>query len=180
MHSLLAITTPFTMFSHYYTPFELAHAIRLSKATRIFVQPQFLPLATKAAKDAGFPDDRIHIFEGQVEGRRSFDDMIRQVRKDFVPRIAVRPAGKDTLAYLIFSSGTSGVPKGQCNVSAILCYSRGIFSCHDITLERILLIGPSRSRGEGNTQSPRSKHISCILSRFNAFVPPATDVVPNF
>ena len=172
MHSLLAITTPFTMFSHYYTPFELAHAIRLSKATRIFVQPQFLSLATKAAKDAGFPDDHIYIFEGQVEGRRSFGEMIRQVRKDFVSRIAVRPAGKDTLAYLIFSSGTGGLPKGQCNVLAILSCSWEMFSCHDITLEPILLIVPTSSHGKGNTQSPHSKHISRVLPRFNTFVPP--------
>jgi len=113
-HSLLAITTPFTMFSHYYTSFELARALQVSKATRIFVQPRYLSLVQKVAKDAGFPDDRIYTFDGQVTGRRSFDNMIQQVRKNSVPRIAVRPAGKDTLAYLVFSSGTTGLPKGIC------------------------------------------------------------------
>jgi len=37
--------------------------------------------------------------------------MIYQVREEFTSRLAVRPAGKDTLAYLMFSSGTSGLPK---------------------------------------------------------------------
>jgi acyl-CoA synthetase (AMP-forming)/AMP-acid ligase II len=101
------------MFSHYYTSFELAHALRLSKATRIFVQPQFLPLVQKAAQDVGFPNDHIYIFEGRINGRRNFSEMIHQVRQNSVPRLAVRPAGKDTLAYLMFSSGTTGVPKGQ-------------------------------------------------------------------
>ena len=113
VHSLLAVAIPFAMFPHYATPFEFAHAIRLSKATRIFVQPQFFTAIQKASKDVGFPDDRIHIFEGRIRGRRNFGEMIRQVREDYVPRFTVRPAGKDTLAYLIFSSGTSGLPKGQ-------------------------------------------------------------------
>lgn len=100
------------MFSHFYTPFELAHAIRLSKATRIFVQPKFLPLVQAAAKEAGFPDTLVYILEGQSAGRLSFGEMIHHVRERSIPRIAVRPATKYTLAYLIFSSGTSGLPKG--------------------------------------------------------------------
>jgi len=110
---LVAITTPFTLFSQFYTPSELTHALRLSKATRIFVQPKFLPVVQKATKDIGFPDDHIYTFEGRSDGRRNFGEMIDQVRKYSIPRIAVRTAGKDTLAYLVFSSGTSGLPKGQ-------------------------------------------------------------------
>lgn len=101
------------MLSSYYTQFELSHALRLSKATRVFVQPKFLPLMQKAAKEVGLPDDHIYTLEGSVKGRRSFSDMINQVRKDFKSRIDIRPAGKDILAYLVFSSGTSGLPKGQ-------------------------------------------------------------------
>ena len=67
----------------------------------------------KAAKEVGLPDGHIYTLEGSVKGRRSFSDMINQVRKDFKSRIDIRPAGKDTLAYLVFSSGTSGLPKGQ-------------------------------------------------------------------
>ena len=112
LHSLLATTTPFTLLSPFSTPFELTHALRLSKVTRIFVQPKFLTLVQRAAKDVGFPDKYIYLVEGHIEGRRSFDEMIHQVREEFTSRLAVRPAGKDTLAYLMFSSGTSGLPKG--------------------------------------------------------------------
>jgi acyl-CoA synthetase (AMP-forming)/AMP-acid ligase II len=113
VHSLLAITTPFTLLSSFSTPFELAHALRLSQVTRIFVQSKFLSLVQRAAKDVGFSDNHIYILEGQVKGRRSFDEMIHRVRKEFTSRLAVRPAGKDTLAYLVFSSGTGGLPKGE-------------------------------------------------------------------
>lgn len=101
------------MLSSYYTQFELTHALRLSRATRLFVQPKFLSLVQKAAKEVGFPDDHIYTLEGSAKGRRSYSDMINQVKTDFIPRIDIQPAGKDTLAYLVFSSGTSGLPKGS-------------------------------------------------------------------
>ena len=66
----------------------------------------------KAAKEVGLPDDHIYTLEGSVKGRRSLSDMVRQVKKDSTPRIDIRPAGEATLAYLVFSSGTSGLPKG--------------------------------------------------------------------
>lgn len=115
LHSLLAITTPFTLLSSFSTPYELAHAIRVSNVTRIFVQSKFLPLVQRvaAAEDVGhFLDNHIYILDGHVKGRRSFDQMIHQVRNEFTSRLAVRPAGNDKLAYLAFSSGTSGLPKG--------------------------------------------------------------------
>ncbi|KZP23323.1 acetyl-CoA synthetase-like protein [Athelia psychrophila] len=107
IQALLYIATPFTMLSHFYTPFELTHALDLSTCTRIFVQPKFLSLI----RDTGFPADRIYLLDGAASGKRSLGDMIDAVRARDTPRTAVRPAGKDTLAYLMFSSGTSGLPK---------------------------------------------------------------------
>jgi acyl-CoA synthetase (AMP-forming)/AMP-acid ligase II len=112
VQALLAVTTPFALLSSHYTAFELIHALRLSKVTHIFVQAKFLPLLQRAAKDVGFPDSQIYILEGHIKGRRSFREMIHHAREKFTSKLAVRPAGKDTLAYLLFSSGTSGLPKG--------------------------------------------------------------------
>ena len=75
LHSLLSISTPSAPLSHYYTPFELAHALRLCEATRIFVQPKFLPLVQMATKHVGFLDDHIYIFEGKFEHRWNFGEM---------------------------------------------------------------------------------------------------------
>lgn len=44
---------------------------------------------------------------------KAFGGMIDRVRKIGPPRTPVRPAGRDTLAYLVFSSGTTGLPKGK-------------------------------------------------------------------
>ncbi|KDQ62797.1 hypothetical protein JAAARDRAFT_30700 [Jaapia argillacea MUCL 33604] len=123
VHSLLILTTPFALLSSYSTPFELKHAIRLSKATRIFVDPKLLPLALQCAQECGLSSDRIYILEGHVKGRKSYGEMIDKVRKRGAPRVPVRSAGKDTIAYLIFSSGTSGLPKAVMISHGNLCFA---------------------------------------------------------
>ncbi|KAJ3484237.1 hypothetical protein NLI96_g5759 [Meripilus lineatus] len=111
VHSLLAITTPFALISAFSTPFELAHALRVSGATRLFVQPSVLSRVQAAAREVGLPDDRIHILEGHDFERKSLEDLIYDARLRSIPRVPIRPAKQNTLAYLIFSSGTSGLPK---------------------------------------------------------------------
>ncbi|KII90716.1 hypothetical protein PLICRDRAFT_52417 [Plicaturopsis crispa FD-325 SS-3] len=111
VHSLLATCVPFALLSSYSTPFELTHALRLSKATHIFVEPRLLARTLRAAKDVGIPVEHIYVLAGDVKGRKSFHGMIKSVLRKNTPRLAVRPARNNTLAYLVFSSGTSGLPK---------------------------------------------------------------------
>ena len=49
---------------------------------------------------------------GASKKLKTLRGMIQGVRKRKVPLVDIRPAGKDTLAYMLFSSGTSGLPKG--------------------------------------------------------------------
>lgn len=112
IHALLCATTPFALLSAFATPFELVHALKVSKATRIFVEPSLLQNALTAAKEVGLPEDRIHILQGHVNGRKSWGEMIDDIKARNTPREPIRPVTKDTLAYLVFSSGTSGLPKG--------------------------------------------------------------------
>ncbi|KAG2123813.1 hypothetical protein DEU56DRAFT_43630 [Suillus clintonianus] len=107
VHSLLAITVPFALFSSYSTPYEFKHANSLAQATTIFASPSLLPLALTS----GLPADRIYILEGKCDGYTSYDQLVSSARKSCIPREPVRDANKDTLAYLVFSSGTSGPPK---------------------------------------------------------------------
>lgn len=107
VHSLLVITVPFALFSSYSTPYEFEHVNSLAQATRIFTSPSLLPLALTS----GLPEDRIYILEGECKGYTSYDQLV--ARKNNIPRLPVRYASKDTLACLIFSSGTSGPPKGM-------------------------------------------------------------------
>lgn len=107
VHSLLVIAVPFALFPSYSTPYELEFVNSLAQATRIFTSPSLLPLALTS----GLPEDRIYILEGECNGYTSYDQLVSSVRKNHIPRLPVRHATKDTLAYLIFSSGTSGPPK---------------------------------------------------------------------
>lgn len=107
LHSLLAITVPFALLPSSSTPHEFKHANSLAQATRIFTSPSLLQLALTS----GLPADRIHLIEGENVGYTSYDQLISSARKNDIPRLPVRHATKDTLAYLVYSSGTSGPPK---------------------------------------------------------------------
>ena len=115
VHSLLVITTPFALFSTYATPREMTHSLGKSKATHMFVHASILPRFLPVARQLGFPEDHIYILEGTnpTDLRLpSFEHLIQNVRSKKIPREPVRPAETNTLAYLTFSSGTSGLPKG--------------------------------------------------------------------
>ncbi|KAG2032682.1 hypothetical protein BDR03DRAFT_935905 [Suillus americanus] len=107
LHSLLVITVPFVLFSSYSTLYEFKHANSLAQATMIFANPSLLQLALTS----GLPADRILLLEGENKGYTSYDQLISSARKNGIPHLPVRHATKDTLAYLIYSSGTSGPPK---------------------------------------------------------------------
>ncbi|CCM01886.1 uncharacterized protein FIBRA_03957 [Fibroporia radiculosa] len=123
LHSLLVIATPFALLSAFATSYELAQALRTSKVTRLFVQPSFLPTALQAAREVGLPEDRIIVFAERFGGRQSFHDLIDNVRARRIPRVPVKPVSKDTLAYLVFSSGTSGLPKAVMISHGNVCFS---------------------------------------------------------
>ncbi|KAK7030386.1 hypothetical protein VNI00_014130 [Paramarasmius palmivorus] len=110
--SLLATTAPYALISAFSTRFELLHALRLTRISTLFVQAQFLPLAVSAAKEVGVRMDRIFVIgDTPVHGHRSLSGLIESVQRKHLPPVGVRHAKKGTLAYLIFSSGTSGLPK---------------------------------------------------------------------
>ena len=116
MNSLLAVTVPIALLSAFSTPRELVHLLRSFKTTVLFVEPALLPKALEAAKEVGLPESSIHVLEGHVQGRRSLQELVAHVRKNGLKRIPPKPATKKTLAYLIFSSGTSGLPKGSSRI----------------------------------------------------------------
>ncbi|KAJ7490693.1 hypothetical protein FB451DRAFT_1389459 [Mycena latifolia] len=114
VHSLLMITTPFALISTYSTRFELVHALKLTKATRLFVDAKLLKnvLAAIEDPDVNITPDKIYVLAGTpVKGRKSFSQMIDAVQRKKAPPEPIRPAKRDTLAYLVMSSGTSGLPK---------------------------------------------------------------------
>ncbi|KAI9058427.1 acetyl-CoA synthetase-like protein [Trametes sanguinea] len=111
VHSLFRVAIPFALIPASSTAFELQHLFRTSEATRFFVHPTLLAQALEVAQVMGLPQDRVYVMDGRVEGRRDVGSVIRAVRERRVPRVASKPVTRTTLAYLVFSSGTSGLPK---------------------------------------------------------------------
>jgi acyl-CoA synthetase (AMP-forming)/AMP-acid ligase II len=92
-------------------PFEFEYALRLTKATRLFVQDQLIPTVDPAAKNVGIKD--IYVLGQKFEGLRTFEEMLEDARSRVIAPVSPRAVTKDTLAYLMFSSGTTGLPKGR-------------------------------------------------------------------
>ncbi|KAJ7621905.1 hypothetical protein DFH06DRAFT_1009543 [Mycena polygramma] len=131
--SLLKVITPFALISTYSTRFELVHALKLTKATRLFVDAKLLKnvLAAIEDPDVHITADKIHILSGPpAKGRKSFSQMIDTVKRKKVPLEGIRPAKKDTLAYLVMSSGTSGLPK-----AVMVTHGNIICSIHQAILQ---------------------------------------------
>jgi acyl-CoA synthetase (AMP-forming)/AMP-acid ligase II len=111
VHSLLLLATPFALFTPSWTPFEFEYAFKLTKPTRVIVQDQLLPTVVPAAKNIGM--ENIYILGQKIEGFRNLEEMLEDARLRQMAPASPRPAKKDTLAYLVFSSGTTGFPKSR-------------------------------------------------------------------
>ena len=57
--------------------------------------------------------ENIYILGQKIEGFRTFEEMVEGAHSREMAPVSPRPATRDTLAYLMFSSGTTGPPKGR-------------------------------------------------------------------
>lgn len=112
MHSLIRRGIPVALFSAYATTIELLHTMRVSRCTRLFVAPEFLSAAEKAAKELGISTDRVYLLEGSAPGKKSLGELINHVRRNNIPRAPVQAVQKNDILYIVMSSGTTGLPKG--------------------------------------------------------------------
>lgn len=110
--ALLSIATPFSLYSSFATTSELEHYHGKSKATHIFIHADSLERFLPVARKTGLPDENIFIIEGKHNGKyRDLNSLVNNVRTRKIPREPIRDVQPDDLAYLIFSSGTGGLPK---------------------------------------------------------------------
>lgn len=110
--ALLKVAVPFALISCYSTPYELKHALGVAKVTRLFVAPQYISKALPVARGAGVVKEFVYGMNSRVEGHESLEVLVEKVNVANIPRTRTRIVPKDTPAYLLFSSGTTGLPKG--------------------------------------------------------------------
>ncbi|CAO3624155.1 unnamed protein product [Cunninghamella blakesleeana] len=108
--SLLAAACCVTPGNPSYTADEFEHQLRTSGASTIVTVPSLLPILSKVATKIGIPQDRIFIFGNEQVGQtKSLGQIISNKEIEF-PNRSIVP--DDDIAFIMFSSGTSGPSKG--------------------------------------------------------------------
>ncbi len=113
IHRLSGIATPANVA---YSAGELEHQLRSSGAKALFTCVPVLDTALKAAKAVGIPEDKVFIMDVPLHAPKphfkTVDDLIEIGRSvpDLEPLRWVKGQGARQVAFLCYSSGTSGLP----------------------------------------------------------------------
>lgn len=91
-----------------YTEDELYHQLSDSRAKAIITLPELLPIAKAAGRRANIPPERIILFKSAQDRHQHYTSIFSKRHAEST-RGKVKP---DDLAFLAYSSGTTGLAKG--------------------------------------------------------------------
>ncbi|ELU39027.1 AMP dependent CoA ligase [Rhizoctonia solani AG-1 IA] len=109
--ALLQTAIPVALLNSHSTAPELAHQLKLARVTHVIVGPSSIPILKRALQIAGLRNVGMTIMEGCGKRARA-GELTLQGLIDRTKKLGVQPAGiadvkRHTLAYLVFSSGTT-------------------------------------------------------------------------
>ena len=116
-----------------YTAGELLYQIQATNATLVITHPDSLSTAVSATRQAGIPESRVVVFDGargctrtRTHTHTTVDALIREglrLNPCFVERRLKPGEARSKIAFLNFSSGTTGKPKVRC-LALVSCARR--------------------------------------------------------
>ena len=162
-----------------YTPYELAHGMKISETQFVITEPEMLDPILAAAEKCYAPKTNILIFDvlGQSlpKGFKSWETLLGYGEEDWV-RFNELETAKSTEAARLFSSGTTGLPKAAMLSHYNLVAQHTLYygtSETDFEIKRLLCLPMFHAAIAPTTHTSTLKagHPSIVMRRFD---------LPNF